>query len=166
MQYSLGSKNWSGDPAALFQVLDSPDQKFITVSSNYRLGSPGWVSGPGLDMVPNAGLWDGIASVEWTKKYISNFGGDPDQITVMGESSGGGIINHMITAWDGEGRTPFQQVRVIHMNIPCTRLTGTGRFDFDRLYTAYRQWIKDDLPLRKPDWIHELHYSIMSSKPP
>ena len=65
-------------------------------------------------MLPNAGMWDAVAAVDWTKEYISRFGGDPDQITVMGQSAGGGIIDHMITAWGGEGYAPFHQVRLHH----------------------------------------------------
>lgn len=61
-------------------------------------------------MLPNAGMWDALAALEWTKKYISQFGGDPEKITAMGESAGGGIVDHMITAWGGNGNIPFHQV--------------------------------------------------------
>lgn len=84
------------------------DQKFITVSSNYRLGALGWMSSvtePDLDA--NTGLWDALAALEWTKEYISYFGGNPDDITVIGESSGGGIAQHLITAFSGKRGVPF-----------------------------------------------------------
>jgi carboxylesterase type B len=88
-----------------------PDQPFITVSSNYRLGPMGWISSPGENMTPNAGIWDSIAALEWTKQYISHFGGDPDHITAMGESAGGALIQHMLTMHGGQGRAPpFIQV--------------------------------------------------------
>jgi carboxylesterase type B len=88
----------------------SPEQPFITVASNYRLGALGWVSSdiePDVDA--NTGLWDALAALEWTKEYISYFGGDPDDIIVVGESSGGGIAQHLITAFGGEGEVPFNK---------------------------------------------------------
>jgi carboxylesterase type B len=76
---------------------------------------------PDIDM--NAGLHDTRAALEWIKTYISKFGGDGNQITVMGESAGGGIIMHHITANGGEGKPlPFQQVRTTalcgHLDLP------------------------------------------------
>jgi carboxylesterase type B len=71
---------------------------------------PGWTALPGSDMDPNVGLHDALTAVEWTSKYIARFGGDPGQITVMGESAGGAIINLMLTGNDGKGDLPFQQV--------------------------------------------------------
>jgi carboxylesterase type B len=109
----FGSKDWSGDPAALFQGLSKTEAKFITVSSNYRLGALGWLSAPGQDMTANAGIWDGLAALEWTQKYIELFGGDAERITAMRESAGGGIIDHLITAHGGKGHVPFSQVSTI-----------------------------------------------------
>lgn len=71
---------------------------------------PGWTALPDSDMDPNVGLHDSVAAVEWTHQYIARFGGDPKQITVMGESAGGAIINLMLTGNGGKGGMPFQQV--------------------------------------------------------
>ncbi|EPS43555.1 hypothetical protein H072_2396 [Dactylellina haptotyla CBS 200.50] len=103
-----GSNDWAGNPAGLFQEMD-PNEKFITVSSNYRLGSLGWMSSKGVDMTPNVGLWDALIGLEWIKEYISYFGGDPDRITAIGESAGGGIIQHLLTLRGGNGTVPFNQ---------------------------------------------------------
>ena len=105
----FGSKDWAGNPAGMFQDI-MPDEKFITVSSNYRLGALGWMSSEGTDITPNVGLWDGLAALEWTQQYISRFGGDPNLITAIGESAGGAIIQHLITARGGSGTVPFKQV--------------------------------------------------------
>jgi carboxylesterase type B len=71
---------------------------------------PGWTSVPGLDMDDNVGMHDCLAAAEWTSKYIHKFGGDPNRITVMGQSAGGGIINLLTTLKGGKGTLPFQQV--------------------------------------------------------
>jgi carboxylesterase type B len=88
-----------------------PDGKFITVGSNYRLGAYGWMYSEGEDMTSNAGIWDSLVALNWTKNNIHLFGGDPNRITVVGESAGSGIAQHLLTAWGGEGEVPFSQVR-------------------------------------------------------
>lgn len=88
-----------------------PDGEFITVSSNYRLGAYGFLYAEGEDTTPNAGVLDGLAALNWTKNYIHLFGGDPEQITVIGESAGAAIGYHLLTAHGGEGGAlPFKQV--------------------------------------------------------
>ncbi|KIX00728.1 uncharacterized protein Z518_09793 [Rhinocladiella mackenziei CBS 650.93] len=107
--YVFGSSNdWAGNPAALFEDM-APDEKFIVVSSNYRLGALGWMSSEGVDMTPNAGLWDALVALQWTQNYISYFGGDPDRITVIGESAGAGMASHLLTLRGGNGTVPFNQ---------------------------------------------------------
>lgn len=86
----------SGSPNGLLQRGDS---NFIYVTLNYRLGALGFLSGPTLQRsgVANAGLLDQRFALEWIQKNIHLFGGDPYQVTVMGESAGGGSILHQIT---------------------------------------------------------------------
>lgn len=71
---------------------------------------PGWSALPGPDMDHNVGLHDTATAVEWTHKYIARFGGDLKQITFMGESAGGALINLMLTGNGGKGYLHFQQV--------------------------------------------------------
>jgi carboxylesterase type B len=62
------------------------------------------------DGVANAGLYDQRFALEWVRQYIHLFGGDPQKVTVMGESAGGGSIMHQITAYGGQnGPPPFQR---------------------------------------------------------
>ena len=61
-------------------------------------------------MDANVGFHDCLAAAEWTAKHIKQFGGDPERITVMGQSAGGAMINWATTLHGGKGKLPFQQV--------------------------------------------------------
>lgn len=62
----------------------------VVVAPNYRLGALGWLYIPGA--TANVGLLDQEAAVEWVYDNIENFGGDPEAITLMGQSAGGSCI--------------------------------------------------------------------------
>ncbi|KAL3958141.1 hypothetical protein ACCO45_008719 [Purpureocillium lilacinum] len=81
----------------------------IFVALNYRLGLFGWLNGQGdKDIFPNTALQDQRLGLKWVKKYIHLFGGDPDRVTVFGESAGGGSIMHHITG-NRHSTVPFER---------------------------------------------------------
>ncbi|NTW40564.1 MAG: carboxylesterase/lipase family protein [Cellulomonadaceae bacterium] len=62
----------------------------VTVSLGYRLGIEGWLH---VDGAPdNRGALDWVAGLEWVRHNIAAFGGDPDRVTVAGQSAGGGAV--------------------------------------------------------------------------
>lgn len=96
--YTFGDKSGinGGSPAGLIR---RGNESVIYVAMNYRLGAFGWLSGPTFQAngTANAGLLDQRLALDWIKAYIPLFGGDPNRITVFGESAGGGSIMHHIT---------------------------------------------------------------------
>jgi para-nitrobenzyl esterase len=76
----------------------------VIVSINYRLGALGFMAHPALTaesdrkVSGNYGLLDQIAALEWVRDNVEAFGGDPDQVTVFGESAGGANIGTLIAS--------------------------------------------------------------------
>ena len=67
----------------------------VVITFNYRLGILGFLNLPG--MPPNIGLQDQIVAIEWVKENIQQFGGDPQNITIFGESAGGVSVAILLT---------------------------------------------------------------------
>ncbi|MEU0495285.1 carboxylesterase/lipase family protein [Mycobacterium sp. NPDC006124] len=72
----------------------------VVVTLNYRLGALGFLAHPGLGppgAVGNYGLQDQQAALRWVRDNIANFGGDPDAVTIAGESAGGmSVCDHLV----------------------------------------------------------------------
>jgi len=75
----------------------------VVVTLNYRLGALGYlhlngIAGSGFEEVCNAGVRDQIAALEWVKENIEAFGGDPENVTVCGQSAGAMSIGALLGA--------------------------------------------------------------------
>ena len=64
----------------------------VLVTINYRLGAFGFLHAPELGATGNEALLDQIAALRWVRKEIRKFGGDPNRVTVFGQSAGGADI--------------------------------------------------------------------------
>jgi len=68
------------------------ERDIVVVSINYRLGALGFLVSSPDGLYGNFGLMDQRAALDWVKKNIEAFGGDPDNITLFGESAGAVMI--------------------------------------------------------------------------
>jgi len=81
----------------------------VLVNLNYRLGPLGFLAHPALaneslkNSSGNYGLQDQAAALQWVKKNIAGFGGDPDRITIFGESAGATSVLVHLAANDTRG---------------------------------------------------------------
>lgn len=80
----------------------------VYVSCNYRLGALGWLdlrryASAGHPIEVNLGLRDQVAALEWVRRNIRAFGGDPDRVTLFGESAGGNSVTTLMTVPAAEG---------------------------------------------------------------
>ncbi|KAI1774945.1 carboxylesterase family protein [Hypoxylon cercidicola] len=116
--YIHGGGFWSGQNRELTiapdgMILESVANglPIIHVAMNYRLGVFGFAQSDALksEGSENAGLRDQRLAIEWVRDNIAYFGGDPEKITISGQSSGGLAVGMQIMAYGGAKPAPFQQ---------------------------------------------------------
>ncbi len=89
-------EGWGSEPEFDGQEWASKD--VVLVSINYRLGVFGFLNHPELSaespnhVSGNYGILDQIESLKWIRKNIAQFGGDPDNVTIFGQSAGAGSV--------------------------------------------------------------------------
>lgn len=72
------------------------DKNIVFVSINYRLDIFGFLSTGDNVALGNFGIKDQLVALQWIQKYIRHFGGDPNQVTLIGYSTGADSVNHHI----------------------------------------------------------------------
>ncbi|WP_020597816.1 carboxylesterase/lipase family protein [Spirosoma panaciterrae] len=79
----------------------------VVVTVNHRLNILGFLDlsayGDKYKNSPNAGLMDLVASLQWVKENIAQFGGDPNNVTIFGQSGGGGKVTSLMNAPSAKG---------------------------------------------------------------
>ena len=102
--YGGGFVNGGSSPAVYSGAALAADG-VVVVSFNYRVGRFGTYAHPQLTLaneddgrLANYGFMDQLAALEWVQKNIAAFGGDPSNVTLVGESAGGMSVHAMMTS--------------------------------------------------------------------
>ncbi len=109
-------------------------QGAVVVTINYRLGLYGFLAHPELAAEDpngssgNYGMLDQIAALEWVRDNIAAFGGDPDNVTIFGESAGGHSVGQLMASPLSQG--------LFHRAIAQS---GTGFYQFQATDAAYER---------------------------
>ena len=74
----------------------------VIVTINYRLGALGFLNLPALGQT-NFGMRDQVAALKWVQDNIANFGGDPGNVTIFGESAGGMSVASLMASPEAAG---------------------------------------------------------------
>jgi carboxylesterase type B len=100
-----GGSSFSLPPAAYTTLNVSQENDIILVAPNYRVNAFGFLPGKEIAEGPwsdlNPGLLDQQAALMWTHKYIDQFGGDPGNVTIWGQSAGAGSVVAQVIANNG-----------------------------------------------------------------
>ena len=101
--YGGGFVNGGSSPA-VYDGSQFARDGVVFVSFNYRLGRFGFFAHPALTqeaaggLVGNYAYMDQLAALHWVQRNIKAFGGDPNNVTVFGESAGGGSVHMLLTS--------------------------------------------------------------------
>ena len=130
-----GSYSYGGTVDPLYDgkclIEDNPDVIFVT--ANYRVNMMGYIDFshvPGGEAFPDSpylAILDLQQALRWVKENIEAFGGDPNKVTVYGESAGGGSTSCLLVAKGSEGL--FQRAIVM-----------SGPMDLTYTENVYDQW--------------------------
>jgi len=98
----------------------------VLVAINYRLGKLGFLALDDRETNGNYGLADIVVALDWVRENIKDFGGDPDRITVFGQSAGAGAARALIASPEAKGKFAAA--------IPLSNLGGLG---YGTTYSKY-----------------------------
>ena len=146
-----------------------PKKGVIGVTINYRLGPLGFAcfekQKEELGHTGNYGLFDQLTAIKWVKDNISSFGGNPDNITIMGQSAGamsvqqlclsplsdnlfhkaimcsGGGVSKMMSTESAEKRYDFW--KLVMNEVGCSTLDEFKTVDVEKLFSAWSKLKKE-----------------------
>ena len=102
--FQIGSGSWAQTDGTSFAR-----RGVVLVSLNYRMGKLGFFANPALTReaadpeLGNYGLADMVSALKWVRANIAAFGGDPDNVTIFGESAGGMAVNFLMESPGARG---------------------------------------------------------------
>lgn len=146
----------------------------VLVSVNYRMSGFGFMAHPALSaesprgVSGNYGILDHIAALEWVRENIEGFGGDPENVTIFGESAGGASVYALLATPLAKGlfhraiseSTWITPTNVTHLNrhnglsdsaeargeqAVATKLTELGQADTEDLLATMRSMSAEDV---------------------
>ncbi|XP_045502255.1 esterase FE4-like [Colias croceus] len=133
--------------ASIFGPHHLVSHEIILVTINYRLNIQGFACLGIKDAPGNAGMKDQVAALRWVNKNIKAFGGDPDNVTIFGESAGAGSVSlhilspmskglfHKAIIQSGSSTAPWSmQFRPLFMTSLLTKVMGYKTEDAHELY--------------------------------
>lgn len=107
--YGGGFVNGGSSPPT-YSGAELAKQGAVVLSFNYRIGRFGFFAHPQLSRehgstapLGNYGFMDQLAALEWVKRNVAAFGGDPANVTIAGESAGGMSVNMLLTSPRSKG---------------------------------------------------------------
>ena len=124
-----------------FIVNEHPD--VLVVTANYRIGSMGFIDFSGIKGCEEYktsgynGLLDQIEALKWVNKNIEAFGGDPNNVTIFGESAGGGSVTQLLVSEIDHGEGNIEKIG--DGTLFQHAIAESGSLNFGMTHERYKQ---------------------------
>lgn len=141
--FSIHGGGFTGGSGAASSGLDAGNlasrEDIVGVEINYRLSTLGFLAVPGTNINGNFGIGDQITALRWVRENIANFGGDPDHVTIIGESAGAGSVRALL------GSPPVIEENLIVGGVAQSNLGGGQDLGLGGNYgTAFSSYLTID----------------------
>ena len=131
------------------------DKDVVLVEVQYRLGPLGWLS-LNTDEVPgNAGLFDQIEGLKWTQKFVKYFGGNPNSVTIAGESAGSASVSTLLLVPQARGMFELKAFLLISLQHYCL-IKGLFHRAIGQSGSILAPWALDRKPVESARRIAEI----------
>ncbi|KAK3112677.1 hypothetical protein LTR53_010795 [Teratosphaeriaceae sp. CCFEE 6253] len=116
-------------------LVTASGNNIIVITINYRVGPYGFLAGQEVfdNGNINNGLRDQRQALHWTQQYIASFGGDPDHVTLGGDSAGAQSVNLQVTAYNGRDDGLFHATAAESQSFSALRTVPENQFAYDGL---------------------------------
>ncbi|EFR01911.1 cholinesterase [Nannizzia gypsea CBS 118893] len=116
-------------------LIAASGHNMIVVTFTYRVSLYGFLPGKEIEESAslNNGLKDQIKALQWVKKYISKFGGNPDHVVIGGHSAGAASVAHLLTAHGGRNDNLFHGAIAGSPSFGTTLANNQSQYLYDSL---------------------------------
>jgi cholinesterase len=121
-------------------LVQASGHQVVIVSFNYRVGLFGFLASAEVRDDPsssvNNGLYDQRKALEWVNKYIKHFGGDPNHVTIGGESAGAASVFYQLTAYNGRDDGLFHAAAAESQSFATQLTIDESQYQYDYIVNA------------------------------
>lgn len=158
--------SWMYDGGSLVRRSMCIGKPIIMITINYRLGYFGFAASPSIaednrlagdEGVGNYGLRDQRTALEWVHEFISEFGGDPENVTLFGSSTGAADIVHHLYSSANKRHPLFAraiiQSAIVNHNVPSVHAAG---WQISRALSPFRASTVEQLRAIRSDTLADI----------
>ncbi|XP_050302715.1 venom carboxylesterase-6-like isoform X3 [Anthonomus grandis grandis] len=123
------------------------EKNVIIAIFNYRVGPFGFLATEDGVISGNAGLKDQVMAIKWVNENIASFGGDPDKVTIFGQSAGGASVGYQLLYKQNEGAdfvAHSEDIKYMwnHRNFVLSAYPEADRLTHERVLTLWTNFAK------------------------
>ncbi|RDW58233.1 carboxylic ester hydrolase-11 [Coleophoma cylindrospora] len=126
----LGNAQWNATG-----LIEASDMNIVVVTFSYRVGPYGFLTSKEIvaDGDLNVGLLDQRKVLEWVQSHISKFGGNPNHVTIGGDSAGGASVDLHLTAYGGRDDGLFHAAVAEAQSFGAQLTVAESQYQYDSL---------------------------------